>query len=1125
MLKHLDIIQQLSDSDKIHMICDIHRLEDRKYKVLGIPALHIVQLTDFFHTDVPSMMALSNSWDEALAESIANYIFGRLAEQGVDMVILPGPRMKLNPYRAAVAEDPLLAGSMTASFLRAAAQHGIFALLDGLSIHADEIHWLDPAPDMRLLQENLLQPYKDAASAPACKGILCAPDLTQQGWDTINSQLPQMLRQQLVQKECFFLQQTIAAEDTVRYLAQGGLCFHGSALALESALDRYKQLENSIAHGSSTAEELTAEELAGRAISPQTLDEIADRMLTFLLSAKRKPTVSTAYTDERTLQKALPASMVLLKNTGTLPLKAKSRLCLIGDMAMTLQEDGSCLADQLSDLLTGQGYQIHGTARGYDLSLERSDKLISHATNLAEQSDLALVFLGLDKRRQKKTHRSAKISLPANQQALLDQLENCKRKVIAILPPEGCPDIMLPENCSAIVLAPLDTKFSATALADVLCGKTGPAGKLASTLYCRSDELFTQHLSYKFRDGLKTGSFVGYRYYDTAQTPPVFPFGHGLSYCNFVYSHLSISDGSAHFTVTNRSKLAGTEIAQVYIQKSDSAILRPSKELAGFARIELKPGEKKTVQIPIHIPLVYDVPSDQLMQEAGNYKIFVGSSLENTPLSHNFTVDGHQLAPDGKNRSQYIQTESNIISDHFKLEANYKTMKKSVLHYVFGGVFLALAIVLKMYCAFTDASTAFFDIFSVILGLVGVVFLILEAINKHQLHSQERAKIDEASKQEFAASGAEVLPFYSGEQMFVKEFDTPKETIVAPTHTGLEGVRADLAAYIDKDQSFPTAIADFCLFAAERGCKFSEETVRDLFASLASSRLLVLRGMDENAFRKFMVILSSYFETSAYVDRVDTSYNQAESVLFHTDANGNRSKSNILLAIEAAQNSKHLVHFAALDHVIPEYLPQYFTPFVNYSKNPTGSTQITVTNQQNVDTSYHLPQNLWFVLNLKQGKLPSALPSYVSDVAVVNQFRFETCNAESQYSHVRGFSYYQLDYLAEKAINALHISEEHWKKIDRLEKYTADHTDFVIHNKTWLCLEKYLAVYRMGQGELLDALDRGICSKLMTPVITALQGQLSADDADLEDTLERILGEDWPVTCKKLVHDCSTTQV
>ena len=1121
MLQYPNIIQQLSNSDKIQLLCDMQSLADKKYRVLGIPAVTIASVEDYCGKAFPSPVALANAWDGAIAESTAHHIFRKMADEGIDLAIIPGPKPKISPYRAALSEDPLLARTITDSYLRAATQYGISVALDNVCIEDDEIFWLDDQPDARMVQELLVNPYAQAAFAPSCKALITAAETPNEAFAVINDILADTIGRHLPENKCFRLCRSVSAQKIVAYLASGGLCFQGPSLALESALERYIHLEKKVALGTATSEELQQQLLLGQGISPRMLDEAVDRLLQFAFSVKRKPTVNTVSIDPQAAEKALLASTVLLKNSRVLPLKKASSLCIIGDIA--LQEgNGTPLAEELTAALTARGFTVTGTARGYDLARERSDELISTATELAEQSNYVLVLLGLGKQREKLASRHNKVSIPANQQALLEQLAQQQKKIIAILPPEYCPDVVNSNHCAAMILCPLDNQHSANTLSDVLSGAKNPCGKLASTVHCNSEQLIFQHCCEKYRDKIQTGIFLGYRCYDTAALVPQFPFGHGLSYSDFAYSQLSISNGTAQFTVTNRSKRSGAEIAQVYVGKADSAVLRPKKELAGFIRIELAPGERKTLQVPIALPAVYQQASDTLVQEKGKYILYVGNSLVNTPLHQAFTAGAETLEPDGKHLSDYIRSESNILTNHFKLEAKYKTMKKSVFHYIAGAVLLLLAIVLKMYCAYTQVESLFFNLFSIALAIAGVAFLVAEAVGRNLQESRERTAIDAKVRDQFAEAGAKTVNEYSAEQMFVQEFDRVEEQVNHTPENAIEGVDADLLAYVDKDLTWQTAQEEFTVFANERGCRFSQETVQDLFASLATSRLLIVRNMDSEQFRKFMLVLTSYFETATYIDRVDASYVRGENLLFNTDAQENRRKTNALLAMETAQNNKHQVHFAALDQVIPENLPLYFSAYMAYVKNPLASHQITAANEYGTEASYHLPQNLWFVLNLASGKTSNHLPGFVCEAAVVNQFPFENCASQGQQTFVRKFSYHQLEFLAEKAVAAHNIPEEQWRKVDRLEKFVSSHTPFAIHNKTWLYLETYAYVSLACQGALTRSFDRAVCAKLMSQIIGAIQGKLTEEDRSLEENVDQILGEEWCESCKKLIRECST---
>ena len=325
---------------------------------------------------------------------------------------------------------------------------------------------------------------------------------------------------------------------------------------------------------------------------------------------------------------------------------------------------------------------------------------------------------------------------------------------------------------------------------------------------------------------------------------------------------------------------------------------------------------------------------------------------------------------------------------------------------------------------------------------------------------------------------------------------------------------------MDKEQSFEAAARDFELFAAERGCQFDHATVKSIFASIAASRLLVVYGMGEAEFRRLMLLLTGYFETAVYLDRVDASYTDSESALFKPDGTGNRAKTHLFSAIESARNIKHAVHFAALDNVSAAELTQYFTPYISYVKNPFGNSHVTVTGERGGELSYYIPRNLWLVLNLAKGETPDKLPAFVAEVASCNHFSFSECKTEGQHSPVRKFSYYQLEHLSEKAVSKTSLPEEMWKRIDRIEEQVSRRTPFAMGNKLWLCLEKYAYVYVACGGDAADAIDRAAAAKLMAAALSALAALPRDDERSFGETVETILGEDRAEACKKLIKAC-----
>ena len=1121
MLKHVDIISQLSDSDKINILCNVSNLSDRKYRILGVPRITISSLEEMCKQKYPSPVALANTWDTDLISRISNSVFRDAAENDVNMLTLPSPKIRINPYRFALTEDKFLSGAIIREFTAASEKENISVAFDDCSIHNDEVEWLDESPDKRFLSEYVTSPFVDTLNNVKTAVLFTKSDIHARNYENVNTDITNQILPTL-HNGIFTVYKKASDEKTVQYLNQGLLFFEGSGLAVEVALARYKQLKKEIEQAISTSDDLKYEISQGRATSPEILDAAVDKLLELAFAVKRRSSVSDTFENEDLGYRAVCESTVLLKNDkNVLPIKKSTSVCIIGDIAALNNGREETIADELGRKLSEEGYIFNGFSRGYILSKDRTPDMIPEAMELAKKSDVVLLFLGLGGKEKRRTVKDCNLSIPANQQELLDNLGQTSAKIVAVLPPEGSPDICMPEKCSAILLAPISTNFSPSAICDIVTGKAFPSGKLASTLYLNTEKLYLKHLTHKKRDMLKSGCFIGYRYYDIANDAPAYPFGYGLGYTSFDYSDIKVNNQTVSFKIANKGNAGGAEIAQIYIGKNNSSVLRPKKELCGFVRVELQPGESKRVEVEINIPKVYDNETNRYLTESGEYTVSVGASVVDVRLECKVNISGDILESDGKKLSDYIQTVSNIKSDNFKLEAKYKKMKKSVFNYIAGAVALLLGVVLKIYCAYNDISSAFLDLFSMGLGLVGIAYLGVGLASRSVAHKKERETVEQLSKKEFA--DADTIPVYSAEQMFVKEFDTSDEEEIKVEEEKTEGVDAELLAYIDKDQTFENAAREFELFAADRGYKFDSDAVRNIFAAMASSRLIVINGMDSRSYKNLIMLLSGFFNSAAYIDRVDSTYNSPDSVLFHDDTSGTRVATNVFKAVESGRNVKHSVHFAALDNVMAKSVHEYIAPYVNYAKNPLANCNVTVRNERYVESTYYIPQNLWFILNLANGETPDRLPDFMSEIAVSLKLGYKEVPAADKTRDVKRFTYYQIGYLTDKIISNTSVPEEVWKKIDRLEEQVrAKASSFALGNKMWLCLEKYAYVYIACGGEINDALDRATCAKLMSSIVSSLKKSESGFDRSFVETVESIFGDGNAYTCQKFINDCGS---
>lgn len=1118
MLKYENIIKQLTTAQKIRMLCDVSCLSEKEYKVLGIPEIKAEYLEDRFGKEFPSPYMMANSWNTALVREVAGVAAKDMIADGATLAITPSAKVKISPYRTALSEDVCLASALAGEYLGAAKSVGLSACIRDFYLTADETEWMDESPKSRFIYEYIVKPYRLAAGKCAYEGALVAHDVQAHNYENVNRVLSGIVSSDEALGGAMPVCQKANMANTVSLISGGTVCLEGVSFALEAALGKYKQMKKSVDAELISEKDLEEEIAKGHAISYDMLNEAVDRALSFAFAAEKKRVLSGG---EGTGREALALaaareSIVLLKNEKKiLPLAKRTKVCLLGDIVMSAEN--GFFADSFTAELEAMGYICTGKERGYDIDAERGEEYIAQAQKLAEKADVTFIFLGFDKARERRIHKAQKLSLPANQQVLLERLNEKKTRIIAVVAAEHAADFVLDHKLDAVLIAPVNTEASPRALAEIVGGKYSPSGRLASSIYLHTDTKLKKQKVYKNNYGVKSGPFIGYRYYDTADYMDGYSFGHGLSYTEFAYSKLTVKDGTVSVTVKNTGKMAASETVQIYIGMESSAVIRPKKELMAFEKAELAPGEKKTFTFPLEIPTVFDAENGEFRQEQGVYTVYAASSVLNVRLSCVVTAGDAEIRPDGEKKSDYLQSEPNIIADNYKLEADCDIMKKSVFNIVAGIVALLLAVVLKTYCVLSSSNAVFFDVVSVILAIGGAIFFAAEAMYRKKDREKDLENIQEANEEAF--EGAEQITLMNADKLFVNEFDVSTEDEVAVTvaEDYSEGFGAEHLVYIDTELTFNGAVDEFMTAAREKGRAFTDADVSKIFSAMASSRILVTSGMSNKEFEEFMLVLGNYFESAAYIDRVDFTYTAPEALLFKNDISGNRMKTHAKLAMEDAYGVPQKVHFVGLADVRLATLSSYFAPIIKHAKNPGARYAFTAHNERNIEVSYYVPQNVWFVLNLADGESLGDMPASLAELASVNSISFEDCAVSETHANIRKFSYYQMEYLCEKFSARSDVSELTWKKVDKLEAFASSRAAYSISNKLCLCLERYVGTYMACGFEENEAMDEAMAAKLIPSVIAALNGKLSKDDAGLIETLESIFGEDNVEACKDTV--------
>ena len=283
----------------------------------------------------------------------------------------------------------------------------------------------------------------------------------------------------------------------------------------------------------------------------------------------------------------------------------------------------------------------------------RADSYVGNKTKaLAAKADAVIICVGFDDKTEGEGF-DRRFQLPGGQDELIRQINDVNKNTIVVITAGGNVDMMQwIDKVPAVLDAWYPGQEGGTALAQILFGDYSPSGKLPVSFERRWEDNPVFHSYYpakgESRVQYSEGVFVGYRHYDQSETKPLFAFGFGLSYTTFAYSNLSVTPGTGNldqpvtvsFEVRNSGRREGAEVAQLYVGDPHASIPRPVKELKGFAKVNLKPGESKRVSIHLDRRALsfYDVGKKDWNAEPGLFDILIGGSSDKIELRGTFTL-------------------------------------------------------------------------------------------------------------------------------------------------------------------------------------------------------------------------------------------------------------------------------------------------------------------------------------------------------------------------------------------------------------------------------------------------------------------------------------------------------
>lgn len=639
-------------------------------------------------TCFPTASALACSFDPELVERVGAAIGEEARRQGVDVVLGPGVNIKRHPLCGRnfeyFSEDPVVSGELGAAMVRGIQSRGVGACLKHFAANSQEHARMvsDSVVDERTLRELYLAPFEHVVRHARPWSVMTA-------YNKLNgvycSEHEWLLRDALRGEWGFdgaVVSDWGAMSSSVASVRAGlDLCMPGPrrdhARALVEAV-RSGELEEGCVNEAASH----IERLARRVKACQAEGSIGGAPALSLTDEE----FYRAHAD--LAREAAAQSAVLLKNDGVLPLNPDAKVAVIGAFARMPRYQGSGSSRINPKIIDNIWYRFEQRgvaaefADGYDPTTGDADEnQLLEAETLAARSDVAVVVAGLPGRYESEGFDRKLMVMPRGMRELIDRICAANPRTVVVL--QGGAPMEMPwcDNPAAILLMYLSGCQGGGAAVDVLVGDVNPSGKLAETwpVDLAQTALGTTYPDMDNEVLYREGPFVGYRYYDAVDVEPAFPFGHGESYTEFAYEGLGVQvradaptegplEVDVSFTLRNTGHRTGAEVAQMYIAPTSGVVPPPCpvQWLAGFAKIELEPGEERQVVLRLNEAAFrkWDASLHCWRVYPGRYEVRVASSSRDIRLTASIAVgDGQAVFNPEQARHRRSIAEEQLMSD------------------------------------------------------------------------------------------------------------------------------------------------------------------------------------------------------------------------------------------------------------------------------------------------------------------------------------------------------------------------------------------------------------------------------------------------------------------------------
>lgn len=587
----------------------------------------------------PAASALACSFDRALLARLGTFLGEECLANDTQVLLGPGINIKRSPLCGRnfeyFSEDPCLAGELAAAYVAALQKTGVSACVKHFAANNQERRRMtvNSVVSERVLREIYLPAFEAAVRQGGAKSIMCSYNLINGVYSCEN---PWLLTE-VLRKEWGFDGVVVtdwgAMNDRVKALCAG------------------LELEMPSSHG--VNDRKLTEAVRRGELEEAELDKAVRRLLSWIdwcLSGKRAVPVDPAVHHAAAAQLAEQCAVLLKNEDRLLPLDPTKKIVLIGSYARAPRIQGGGSSQIVTYQIDSALEAVSAFAQVEFVEMFADDRPIEgqwkQAIRAAQSADAAVIFAGLPDSYESEGFDRKHLNMPACQNEAILAIAAVQPNTAVVLH-TGSP-VLMPwlDKVKAVLNLYLSGEGSGTAAARLLFGAAVPSGKLAETYPLRLEDtpaypdFGKDRLNAEYREGV----YVGYRHYDARKLDVLFPFGFGLSYTTFALSDLRLSSHTltqgesltVQVDVTNTGSRAGAEVVQVYVGfNGEDTVGRPCRELRGFEKVWLRPGERKTVSIALDIRAFsyYEERIRGWYAESGEYSVCVGTSSRDLPLS------------------------------------------------------------------------------------------------------------------------------------------------------------------------------------------------------------------------------------------------------------------------------------------------------------------------------------------------------------------------------------------------------------------------------------------------------------------------------------------------------------